>query len=252
MLSIIKSKRFLMSLLFAVFSFCVAIMYNFIPLVGFDMEAINYLMKTTGDEIIPLLISSGFFVAVITFLCYNIGDFFKKELNLNAHKMDKKSLFYILGVGLIVPVLIGLIDSVIGLGESFVSFSYSLLNVSTSILYYGVIEEIWLRFAFLPLIVYAFYKVFNREKKEENINKKYYILGLVFTSLFLFVFEFNKIISMYSLNLLVLIRAILVYLIPNYVYGHLYLKYNIKASVLAHSIFMIMHIGVMPFVLTLM
>lgn len=243
-----------MSLLFGIFGFCISIAYNFVPLLGYDKDAFDYLMVTTSNEIIPLLISSGCFIFIATFLCYNIGDIFSEKLSLNKNKMDKKSWIYIGIVGVIVPILIGLMDTLLYMGEEFISIYYTLVNVPTSILYYGVVEEIWLRFAFLPFIIYTFYYVANRKnknKKEGEIDKKYYILGLVFTALFLFVFEFNKIASMYSLNLLLLIRIIFVYLVPNYIYGHLYVKYNIKVSVLAHSIFILMHLGVVPFVMTL-
>ena len=187
----------------------------------------------------------------MTFLCYYIGDKFIEKLELNTNKIDKKSWFFILGVGVVVPILIGLSDTLLKLGETFISVSYSLLNVSSSVLYFGVLEEVWYRFAFLPLIVYAFYKVFNREKKEEKVDKKYYTIGLIFTTLFLFVFEFNKIASLHYLSILLVVRMILVYLVPNYIYGHLYLKYNLKAAILAHSIFMVMHLGIVPFVFTL-
>ena len=238
MLSVIKSKRFLTGLLLAICSFCIGILYNFAPLLKYDSEALEYLMMTTSNEILPVLISS--------------GDIFKEKLELNTNKMDKKSWIYIGIVGICIPILIGFLDSMLKMGEDFVSFYYSVIDVSSSILYYGVIEEIWLRFAFLPLMIYTFYKVANRKTANSEIDKKYYTIGLIFTTLFLFVFEFNGIAALYSLNLALVCRMILVYLIPNYIYGHLYLKYNLKVSILAHSIFIIMHLGVIPYVFTLL
>ena len=252
MLSIIKSKRFLTSLLLAICSFCIGILYNFAPLMKYDSEALEYLMMTTSNEILPVLISSGVIICIATFICYYLGDVFKEKLELNTNKMDKKSWIYISIVGVIVPILVAFLDSMLKMGENFVSFYYSIIDVSSSILYYSIIEEIWLRFAFLPLMIYTFYKVANRKNKNSNVDKKYYTIGLIFTTLFLFVFEFNSIAALYSLNLALVCRMILVYLIPNYIYGHLYLKYNLKVSILAHSIFIIMHLGLMPYVFTLL
>ena len=252
MLSVIKSKRFLTGLLLAICSFCIGILYNFAPLLKYDSEALEYLMMTTSNEILPVLLSSGVIICIATFICYFLGDIFKEKLELNTNKMDKKSWIYIGIVGICIPILIGFLDSMLKMGEDFVSFYYSVIDVSSSILYYGVIEEIWLRFAFLPLMIYTFYKVANRKTTNSDIDKKYYTIGLIFTTLFLFVFEFNGIAALYSLNLALVCRMILVYLIPNYIYGHLYLKYNLKVSILAHSIFIIMHLGVIPYVFTLL
>jgi hypothetical protein len=252
MLSLIKSKRFLMSLLFGVFGFCGSLVYNIALLFQFTSEALESILKEVSAELIPILISSALFGFIITFISYYVGDILREKLALRNNKIDKKGIIAIFIVGIVLPLCIGVIDLVTygTYSDGFFDVFYSLVNTSSSIIYNGIIEEIWFRFAFLPFMIFTIYKVFNRNKNNAEIDKKFYLYGLIFTALFLFVFQFAAIVKIEFFSFILLLRLILVYLLPNLVYSGLYLKYNLKVSILAHCLFVIMYAGLVPYVLS--
>ena len=90
MLSLIKSKRFLTSLLFGIFGFCGSFVYNFTPLFRFTSEAMETVLNESLGELLPVLISSAFFGLLITFISYYVGDIFREKLSLTNNKIDKK------------------------------------------------------------------------------------------------------------------------------------------------------------------
>lgn len=255
MLSVIKSKRFLMALLMGVFGFGVGLIYDIAPLFELTLEQLDFVWQDKSAELLPLLAVSGSICCIVSFFAYYIGDYLRERLKLTADKMNKKSLIILLLSSVLIPILIGIIDISTNNPEafSFVSVYYVLINTSAGMLYNGVIEEIWFRLCFMPLMIFVFYKVFSKydNKKSEGIDKKYIIAGIVFSALFMFVIQMNTIFTTYVPSFIIFLRLILVYLLPNLVYGGLYIKHGIKWSIIAHIIFMFIHLGVMPFVVTL-
>lgn len=252
MLSLIKSKRFLTSLLFAIFAFCASLAYNITPLFQFKTEVLEEVIGNSLGEMLPVLISGSLFVFIITLFCYYIGDFLREKIHLGTNKIDKKGIIVVVCGTVIPAILIGIIDFLTyGMyDDGFFDIFYAVVNTSSSILYSGVVEEIWFRFAFLPIMIFVMYNVFNKETKSDKIDKKYYLYGLIFSVLFLYVFQFTTIFRMEYFTLVLFLRTLLVYLVPNFLYSVLYLKYNLKVSIVAHSVFLLMYIGIVPYILS--
>ena len=94
MLSKIKNNRFLMSLLLSCFSFIVAFMYNFTPLMQMQPDAIKFVWRSISSDVLVLLVSSSIVVSIISFICFFFGGMLNKKLNLNTKKgLSIQSLF---------------------------------------------------------------------------------------------------------------------------------------------------------------
>ena len=256
MLSLIKSKRFLVALLMGIFGFAAGLIYDIVPLFLFTADELNYIWQEKSAELIPMFVASASLCCIISFFAYYIGDSLVNSLNIKFEKINKKGLILLLITGILVPIFIGIIDIISSNPEtfSFVSVFYAMLDTTASVLYSAVMEEIWFRLCFITLMVFVFNKVFNKKTKEDEINvvdKKYIIASVIFSAFFLFVFQFNSILNQYVFNFVVLLRALLVYLIPNLLFGFIYIKHGLKWSIITHIIFIIIHLGVMPFVVTL-
>ena len=253
MLSLMKSKRFWMSLLMGIFGFGAGLIYNVVPLFEYTLDEMNYIWQEESARLLPMFAVSGAICCIVTFFAYYIGDYLKETMQLKVEKINKKSLIILIVSSIIIPLLIGVIDILTKNPDSFsfVSVYYTLINTSAGILYSAVLEEIWFRACFMCLMIYVFHKVFNKNSKDDKINNKYVIMGIVFSALFLFIFQLNTILNLYSFSFAILFRLVFVYLIPNLLYGGIYIKHGLKWSIIGHIIFILIHLGVMPFVVTL-
>lgn len=257
MLSVIKSKRFLMSLLLSVFSFCVSILYNMSALFELDLENFNAVLQDILNQLVPLIIISGIFVVMITFLSYYFGNILQEKINKENKKVDKIGIIIIIISGIIIPILIGLLDYFLAFPETqnFVSLGFTILNTTVSIFYNGFIEEIWLRYFLLSLMIYTFYYVFSKKSRKKNFEdskNKWYLIGWIFISLLIFLFQLNTIFTTYFYTNIMFLRAFLLYFLTNLSYGWLYIKYNLKMSILTHVMFIIVHLGIVPYVIYLL
>lgn len=252
MLSIIKSKKLWVSLLIGVFGFCSAILLAISDLFMFDLSVVEEVFKENGDILTIRLISTGIYSFIFSICSYLIGcklytKFVEKtESLIESIKRNKKNILLVLGVGIILPLILYILDLFVYTSNvtGFVSIKFNLYNLFSTVLYNGVIEELWFRYGLMSLFIFAIYKVFSKNK--EKIENKYILCGVIFTSLFLFVFQLNSVIGMYGFSWLVLLRASINYFILNLIYSYFCIKYGLKSSIFIHILFIIFYIGVYP------
>lgn len=252
MLSVIKNKKLWMALVIGVFGFCSAILLAISDLFMFDISVVEEVFKENGDILTIRLISTGIYSFIFSICSYLIGcklynKFIKKSESLvGSIKKNKKNILLVIGVGVILPLILYILDLFVYTSNvtGFVSIKFNLYNLFSTILYNGVIEELWFRYGLMSLFIFAIYKVFSKNK--EKIEMKYVLCGVIFTSLFLFIFQLNSVIGMYGFSLLILLRAFINYFVLNLVYSHFCIKYGLKASIFIHILFIISYIGVYP------
>ena len=250
MLSLMKNKKIVVILL-CLFSFIVGIYKNFSPLLSYTTEEFDVIMENSGPDMIRVILFGSLFASIVSLICYFIGTKINSNLNFSFKKMDKKGIALMLCASLFVPVLILLFDTYFRFPgiNVFLSWQIGLIDTTSTILYNAVLEEFWLRYCLLSLLIFAMHYVFNKESNE--VDKKYYTVGIVFLSAIMFLSQFNILLDAYNFNFPLLLRAILVSLLPNLLYGKIYTEYGLKYSMIAHSVYFVMTIFVLPLMLNL-
>ena len=245
MLSDVKNKNSLMAVLVGLFGFVISLLYSLTPLIYYSAEEVNKIIDNVGADILRTGVYSSFSAFIFCSISYLIWVKFKDLFSVS--KVDKKGIAMILGVGVLCPILITVLDFLIYFDESpvFNTFVITGLDTLSKVFYNGVLEDIWVRLGFLPLIIYSFFKVFGL--KEEEISEKYYKYGLIFVTLLMFVLQLDTVLTSYVFTAGILLRVILLTLIPQFIYNVLFLKYGFKYAVIAHTLFIVMFFLVCPY-----
>ena len=247
MLSKIRKSNIVKSIIVGLLSLCITIMFSITDFFLFSIEDIENTIETYGSEIMVTLISSGIMSFILSVVAYNVGRKLSKYFDFSKEGLKRKDIILLICGSVIFPILLTLFDIMLEgyIEVGFKSVSFNLYNLISSLLYNGLLEELWLRYGLLTFIIYVIYHVFY-SKKEEKVNKNIKIIGLIVTSLFLFNFQFNSIFSLYDFSWVLLFRAVLSDLALSLYFGYYYLKYDIKKTIFCHCIFIGVYMGVMP------
>ena len=251
MFSKLKSNIWLMSLIVGLFGFLSAVLFGVSELFIYSLDELRQIFSQNSSNIITVLLISGSFALVFSFLSYYLGKSISGKLKLETKKMDNKNLIFFASFAVFVPLIVYLLDIInAGAVSTFVSFGYNSLNLFSTILYNGVLEELWFRYGLMFLFIYAIYMVFYSRKSKE-ISKKNIIYGAVFASLFLFVIQLSSVMIVYYFNIFILIKTLLSYLLMNLVYSYYCINHGLKWSIVLHIIYIVLYTSIYPIMFSL-
>lgn len=241
---IFKSQLFWNSLLVGLIAFIISFLYSITDFFRYDSSVVEKVVQENGMLLVQRLIISGIFCFIFTLIAYIIG----YKLKISKHeKMNTLDWCIFFASFIIIPLGIAFIDKALmtSSSENFVSVQYTIYNLFSSILYNGVLTEVWFRYGIISFIIFLIAKVFYKGK----IDKKAYIFGILFGSLFLFSIEFSAFLNIYRyVTGIVILKAILSYLVMDIIYGYFYVKHGLKYSVILHSLYLLFALGVYPFI----
>ena len=251
MLLIKKNKKVVTALLLSLLGFIVGLYTNISPLFQYTSEEFDIVIQNVGSDILIIALFGALFTAVLSFFAYLLGVKIHEKMKIEDKKLNKQGIIYFICACGIIPILILLFDLFFQFPgiNVFESWQLALLKVSSVIFYNGMLEELWLRYCLLTLIIFSLHYVFDRENS--SIDKKYYKIGLIFLSFLMFFLQLNSLLDMYNFNWPLVLRAVLVSLIPNYLYSKIYLNYGVKYSIIAHCIYIVVTIAILPLMVNL-
>ena len=202
-----------------------------------ETGALNELIDYTVRIVIPLLVfcTVGYFIGKKT---SNVLDGYRnKKLNL---------VFWILLVvgSFVLPIVYFEFQTRLG---NYSLYAFNIYRFIKAIIYDGIVEELIFNYCFTSLICFSLVKVFC--KKTNKLNKKYLIIGCVFSALFLFSFQLNSLATLYNVTIGLLVWAVSQYLIMDCIYVYVYVKYGLRYSILVHILFSFMLVGFCPYFL---
>lgn len=254
MLSKLRERLWLKSLLWGLFGIFSSVLISTCDFIGLSGDSIKEFFSESGTRIITIIATSSLWCFVFTCFGYFLGSKSKDYCGIEEKSLDKIGKILFLSFGIVVPIVLYLLDVFVYYGKIpyFIPITFNPFELFGTILYSGVIEEIWFRLGITTCMIVIFHKAFVRVKKEEKVEKKYIILGSVFTVLFLFSFQLQSVTEVFDSRLLVALRAFMNYCVMNFVYTYFYLKYSLKSSILLHILFLTIYTGVCPLVLSLL
>lgn len=115
---------------------------------------------------------------------------------------------------------------------------YSALHFINALLYGGILEELLARFGVMSLLVFIFWKLFNR--KSAKPSNWVFILAIFVSTLFFALGHYGPTARATEMTALIWLQMILLNGLPGLVYGWIYWKHNLELAMLAH---MFTHIG---------
>ena len=152
----------------------------------------------------------------------------------------KKSLITSLLFGAGIGVLLG-VDHFVGgymypeIQSANIS-SFTLNGVIASILYGGVVEEVYMRLFFMSIIALVIFKLFFRKHTSDNIPTKVYIIANIVAALAFAAGHLPATVGIFgSLDAYILIRCFVLNGLGGYLFGELFRKYGIGYSMIAHA-----------------
>lgn len=109
---------------------------------------------------------------------------------------------------------------------------YSGIHFITAILYGGVLEEILIRFGLMSLIVFVFWKIFDR--KSSKPSNWIYITAILISAFLFALGHYGATALTTEMTPLVWLRMIFVNGLGGIFFGWLYWKYNLELAMLSH------------------
>lgn len=247
-IKVLKNQILWDSILVGLVGFVISFIYSITDFFRFDSSVVESVIAENGEILLYRLVATGIMCFIFSVIACIIG----KKVKISKHEtMDRKNVYIFFAVFLIVPLILCLLDKYFYASniEDFVSVKFNLYNLFSSVLYNGLLEEIWFRYGIVSFITFLVLKIFDKKNKGD---KKYYIIGAVFASLLIFSVEFYAILNIYrTINVFIVLRAVLNYLVMNIIYSYYFMRYDLKSSMFLHSMFLIFFVGVYPLVLAL-
>lgn len=252
MFSKLKNNIWISSLLIGLFGFFSAVLIGVSELFIYNLEELKQIFTNNFANIFTVLMISGLFALIFSFLSYYFGSRISNKVDLKPKEMDNKSRILFVSIVVFVPLIVYLLDLVSSTGNisTFVSLKYNSFNLLSTVLYNGVLEELWFRYGLMFLFIYAIHKVFY-SKKSSEVSKKSIIYGAVFASLFLFAIQLSTVMSIYNFNIIILIKTIFSYLLMNLVYSYYCINYGLKWSIVLHILYIVLYVGAYPIIFSL-
>ena len=108
------------------------------------------------------------------------------------------------------------------------------LQLFTAILYGGVVEEIIMRWGLMTLLVFLFWKIFQRHR--ERPHSAIYWIAIIITAFFFSLFHYSANAALGEMTALIWVRMLLLNGIAGLVFGWLFWRRNLESACLAHMI----------------
>lgn len=252
MFSKLKNNIWFISLFVGLFGFFSAVLLGTSELFIYSFEELKTIFTNNFSNILTVLLISGVFAFIFSSLSYYCGKCINRKLDLKIKEMDNKSRIFFVSIVVFVPLTVYLLDLLGNTGNvsTFVSLKYNSFNLLSTILYNGVLEELWFRYGLMFLFIYTIHKVFYSRKSSE-VSKKSIMYGAIFAALFLFVIQLSTVMSLYNFNILILIKTVFSYLLMNLVYSYYCINYGLKWSVVLHILYIVLYVSVYPIIFSL-
>lgn len=256
MLLKLKEKKGLQYIFIGVFAFLSSIFISLGDLMSYDIEIVQNMIETYSSTIWISFFSSGLYAAIFSILSLAIGSKIVEKFEIQDKRIEWKkpiNILFIVLLLIVIPTLLISIDvTVDSLKIAGVrSIGFLLYNAFSSILYNGILEELWLRFGVLSFVIYGIYIVFEKDKTK-RINRVYYILGVIITTLFIFNIQLYGALAFYSYHWLIVFRSFLNYLVLPFIFSYYYLNNGFKNAIKMHIIYVMSYVVFVPVVFELL
>ncbi|WP_249870726.1 CPBP family intramembrane glutamic endopeptidase [Oceanobacillus saliphilus] len=211
-----------------------------------QLEQLSEMTGISGPpEMLALLaVIPNFIILIITlvigfFIAHKVG---LKSAIIHPHARDKSKSEWIKGIKL--AIILGSIAGVVlrGFDYLFQPFlpdgliellrPYNALEFITALLYGGILEELLMRFGLMSLLVFVFWKLFDRKSAKPS---NWVFIFAIFISALLFALgHYSITASNIEMTTFIWFRMILLNGLPGLFYGWIYWKHNLELAMLAH------------------
>lgn len=179
------------------------------------------------------------YTGIMGFFGYILAD---KVNLLKKLTFTKRNILITLFAGIIAGLLLFLLDYFIfsntipEVAAVYIEDNYSLLNLITSVIYGGILEEIMMRLFFMSLFSFILWKLFARSKGKESIPAWIFVIANIVAALLFAAAHLPATITFWGrLDTLILIRCFLLNGIPGIIFGWLYWKLGLQYAMIAHA-----------------
>ena len=185
------------------------------------------------------------FLVIGFFIAHKVG---LKSVIIHPYAREKPKSEWIKGIKL--AIILGLIAAVVlrGFDYLFRPFlpddliellqPYSALEFITALLYGGILEELLMRFGLMSLLVFIFWKLFDR--KSAKPSNWVFIVAILISALLFALGHYGVTASNIEITPFIWFRMILLNGLPGFFFGWIYWKHNLELAMLSH---MFAHIG---------
>ncbi|MFE3573386.1 CPBP family intramembrane glutamic endopeptidase [Lysinibacillus sp. NPDC059133] len=227
----------------------IALFFSYLFGLSTNSTQLEQLSEMTGisgpPEMLGLLaVIPNFIIFIITlvigfFIAHKVG---LKSAIIHPHARDKSKSEWIKGIKL--AIIFGSIAGVVlrGFDYLFQPFlpdgliellrPYNALEFITALLYGGILEELLVRFGLMSLLVFAFWKLFDR--KSAKPSNWVFILAIFISALLFALGHYNITASNIEMTAFIWFRMILLNGLPGLFFGWIYWKHNLELAMLAH------------------
>ena len=227
----------------------IALFFSILSGLSTNPNQLEQLREMTGfsgpPAMLVLLVVMPNFVLFIIFLV--IGYFIAHKVGLKSvvihpHAREKPKSEWIKGIKL--AIILGLIAAVVlrGFDYLFRAFlpdglielirPYSALEFITALLYGGILEELLTRFGLMSLLVFTFWKLFDR--KSAKPSNWVFIVAIFISALLFALGHYGITASNIEMTPFIWFRMILLNGLPGFFFGWIYWKHNLELAMLAH------------------
>lgn len=211
-----------------------------------ELEQLGEMMGISGpSEMLALLaVIPNFIIIIITlvigfFTAHKVG---LKSVIIHPNAREKSKSAWIKAIKL--AIILGSITGVVATGfdylfQPFLPDSlieilqpYNALYFISALLYGGVVEELIIRFGVMSLLVFIFWKLFNR--KSVKPSNWIFILAIFISALLFALGHYDATARMTEMNAFIWFRMIFLNSLGGLFFGWIYWKHNLELAILAH------------------
>jgi len=179
------------------------------------------------------------FLLIGFFIAHKVG---LKSVIIHPHAREKPKSEWKKGIKL--AIILGLISAValrgfdylfrLFLPDSLIELlrPYSALEFITALLYGGILEELLMRFGLMSLLVFIFWKLF--ERKSAKPSNWVFIVAIFISALLFALGHYGITASNIEMTPFIWFRMILLNGLPGLFFGWIYWKHNLELAMLAH------------------
>ena len=211
-----------------------------------ELEQMREMMGISGSpEMLALLGQLPNFIVLIIalvigfFTAHKVG---LKSVIMHPNAREKSKSEWIKGIKL--AIILGSIAGVFIRGFDYlilpflpdgikeVIHPYNALEFLAALLYGGIVEELLIRFGLMSLLVFIFWKLFDR--KSAKPSNWVFILAILISTLLFGIGHYSGTASMTEMTGFIWFRMILGNGLPGLFFGWIYWKHNLELAMLAH------------------
>lgn len=240
-MKIINKKALKFALYMLPVGILAGILTSMLSFSSFDNEMTKQVLGQMPKTVFFLItgLQTGF---IYTGLMGYFGYILANRINLMKKlSFDKRSLLVTLVIGLVGGLLM-LFDYftfakvIPQVAASYTKEAYSMLRLSASVIYGGIVEEIMLRWFFMSLFAFTLWKVFDRHKEKEHISKWVYIAANISSAMLFAAGHLPATIASFGgLSGIIIFRCFLLNGGLGIIFGWLYRKNGLQYAMIAHA-----------------